>query len=145
MNTDHLITMLSTNLEPVKTGQVTKPLAWALVVGGAATFGVMSTTVGVRIELGAAFHLGFLALKLLFTLTLIGLGTPLLVRLAHPGSRKGKLFALTFLSFLVMGLAGAVALAVEALPDPTSCCSDHLTKNEKSRTVVVIAALRGSR
>ena len=38
MKTDQLIDMLSTNVEPVKSGQVWKPLIWALAIGGAASF-----------------------------------------------------------------------------------------------------------
>ncbi len=46
MKTDQLIDMLSTNVEPVKSGQVLKPLIWALAIGGAASFCVMLATVG---------------------------------------------------------------------------------------------------
>lgn len=113
MNTNDLIRMLSTNLEPIKTGQVARSLAWAVVVGGAAAFCAMLTTVWFRTEPGNASHVGFLAVKLLFTLSLIGWGAMLLVRLAHPGQAGGRLFALTLLSFLVMGLAGAVAVALQ--------------------------------
>ena len=113
MKTDQLIDMLSTNLEPVKRGQVGKTLAWALVVGGAAAFCLMLTTVGLRTEPGDASHLTFLALKLLFTLSLIGMGTSLLLRLVRPGRDGRRLFNLTFLPFVVIGLAGAAALALE--------------------------------
>src|SRR5882724_554523 len=113
MKTDHLINILSTNLEPVKHGQLGKTLAWALVVGGSAAFCLMLTTVGLRTEPGDASHLSFLALKLLFTLSLIGMGTALLLRLVRPGRDGRRLFNLTFLPFVVIGLAGAAALALE--------------------------------
>jgi hypothetical protein len=110
MKTEHLINILSTNLEPVKRGQLAKTLALALIVGGAAAFCVMLGTVGLRS--GPTFSLNFLAAKLLFTLSLLGMGTVLLARLARPGSEK-KLSTLTFLPFLVIAIAGAVALGFE--------------------------------
>jgi hypothetical protein len=113
VKTDQLIDMLSTNLEPVKRGQVGKTLAWALIVGGAAAFCLMLTTVGLRAEPGDASHLSFLSLKLLFTLSVIGMGTALLLRLVRPGRDGRRLFHLTFLPFVVIGLAGAAALALE--------------------------------
>ena len=114
MKTDQLIDMLSTNLEPVKRGQIGKTLAGALVLGGAAAFCVMLTTVGLRTEPGdPSHHLSFLALKLLFTLSLTGMGTALLLRLVRPGREGRRLFNLTFLPFVVIGFAGAAALALE--------------------------------
>ena len=41
MKTNQLIDMLSTNVEPVKHGQLGKTLAWALVIGVAASFCVI--------------------------------------------------------------------------------------------------------
>jgi hypothetical protein len=111
MKTDHLINILSTNLEPVKQGQIAKTLALALIVGGAAAFCVMLSTVGLRS--GLTFYLNFLALKLLFTLSLLGIGTVLLARLARPGQSGKGLSTLTFLPFLVIALAGVVALGFE--------------------------------
>jgi hypothetical protein len=111
MKTEHLINILSTNLEPVKRGQLAKTLALALIVGGAAAFCVMLGTVGLRS--GPTFSLNFLAAKLLFTLSLLGMGTALLARLARPGQSEKKLSTLTFLPFLVIAIAGAVALGFE--------------------------------
>lgn len=113
MKTDQLIEILSTNLEPVKSGQHRKILTWALIGGGAAAFCVMLSTVGLRTELAGVSHLSFLGLKLLFTLSLVGIGKTLLGRLVHPGEKARKLVALTFLPFLVVGAAGAVALTLE--------------------------------
>jgi hypothetical protein len=113
MKTDELIDMLSTNVEPVKRGQLAKTLAWALVIGGAASFCLMVATVGLRADAAGGFHIGFLALKVLFTLTLVGTGTALLIKLIRPGQDGRRLFTLIFLPFLVAGLAGIVALALE--------------------------------
>ena len=113
MKTDQLIDMLSTNVEPVKTGQVWKPLIWALAIGGVASFCVMLATVGLRTEAAGVSHSGFLALKVLFMLSLVGVGTALLIKLIRPGQDGRKLFTFIFLPFLAAGFAGIVALALE--------------------------------
>ena len=113
MKTDQLIDMLSTNVEPVKGGQAWKPLIWALAIGGAASFCVMLATVGLRTDAAGGIHIGFLALKLLFMLSVIGTGTALLIKLIRPGQEARKLFTFLFLPFLVAGLVGIVALALQ--------------------------------
>lgn len=113
MKTDQLIDMLSANVEPVKRGQLGKTLAWALVIGGASSFCVMLATVGLRTEAVGGFHIGFLALKVLFMLSLIAIGTALLVKLIRPGQDGRKLFRLIVLPFLAVGVTGIVALALQ--------------------------------
>ena len=113
MKTDQLIEMLSTNVEPVRGGQVWKPLVWALAMGGVASFCVMLATVGLRTEATGGIHVGFLALKLLFMLSVIGTGTALLMKLIRPGQEARKLFRFLFLPFLLAGCVGIVALALE--------------------------------
>jgi|SRR5581483_4342572 len=113
MKTDQLIDMLSTNVEPVRSGQFRRILAWVLIGGGVAAFCVMLTTVGLRTEPAGVSQLSFLGLKLLFTLSLVGIGAMWLERLMRPGGKTQKLVALTVLPFLVVGIAGGVALTVE--------------------------------
>ena len=113
MKTDQLIDMLSTNVEPVKTGQVWKPLIWALAIGGGASFCVMLATVGLRTDAAGGIHIGFLALKLLFMLSVIGTGTALLMKLICPGQEARKLFRFLILPFAVAGFVGIVALALQ--------------------------------
>jgi hypothetical protein len=113
MKTDQLIDMLSTNVEPIKSGQVWKPLIWALAIGGAVSFCVMLATVGLRTEAAGGIHVGFLALKVLFMLSVIGTGTALLMKLIRPGQEARKLFRFLFLPFLVAGFVGIVALALQ--------------------------------
>jgi len=115
MKTDQLIDMLSTNVEPVKRGQLAKTLAWALIIGGAASFCVMLATVGLRTVAAGGIHVGFLALKLLFMLSVIGAGTALLMKLIRPGQEAQKLSRFLFLPFLAAGLVGIVALALQPL------------------------------
>lgn len=113
MKTDQLIDMLSTNVEPVKSGQVSKRLLWALAIGGAASFCVMLATVGLRTAATGGIQVRFLALKLLFMLSVVGIGTALLMKLIRPGQEGRKLFAVIFLPFLAIGFAGIVGLALE--------------------------------
>ncbi len=120
MKTDRLIEVLSANLEPVKRGQLWRALVWALVVGVVAAFLVMLVTVGVRPDFGMETHWGFTALKLLFTLSLIGPGTVFLIRSMSPGRGSRKSFLLVFFPFLVIGSAGLLALVLVAA-SPESC------------------------
>ena len=112
MNTNRLIDILSTNLEPVKPGRVGKTLAWALIIGGVVAFGLMLATVGLRPDIANGRSLGFLVLKLLFTLSLVGTGAALLLMLMHPGRDSRKPFALLFLPFAALAVAGLAALAI---------------------------------
>jgi hypothetical protein len=114
MNTDRLIDMLSTNLEPVKSGQLWKTLGWAIVIGLVAAFGVMLACFGIRSDLIAGNHSGALALKIVFALSLVGTGAAFLIKSMVPGQQKGHRFALIFLPFFA---ASAAALAI-AVRDP---------------------------
>ena len=82
--------------------------------GEIVAFLVMLATVGVRSDFGSETHCGFMALKLLFALSLIGTGTVFLIRAISPGRGSRKLFLIAFLPFLVIGLAGLVALVMAA-------------------------------
>jgi hypothetical protein len=112
MKTDQLINMLSTNLEPVKSGHIKKTLALTLIAGAVAAFCVMLSTVGLRTD-GGGVHPWFLALKLLFMMILVGAGTALLAKLIRPGQDGRRLYLAIFLVFVAIGLAGVVALAVQ--------------------------------
>jgi hypothetical protein len=109
MNTDRLIDMLSTNLEPIKGGQVWKALSWAIVIGLVAAFGVMLAAFGIRSDLAAGNHSGALALKIVFALSLVGTGAAFLIKSMVPGQQEGHRFALIFLPFFA---ASAAALAM---------------------------------
>lgn len=105
MNTDRLIDALSTNLEPVRRGQLTTTLTTALVIGAVAAFCLMLVTLGLRPEFGA--HLGFVAVKLLFALSLVGLGAVFLLRLMRPGWSVPPIVWLLN-PFLAIGVAALV-------------------------------------
>jgi hypothetical protein len=105
MNTDRLIDMLSTNLEPVKSGQLWKTLGWAIVIGLVAAFGVMLACFGIRSDLIAGNHSGALALKIVFALSLVGTGAAFLIKSMVPGRQEGHRFALIFLPFFAASAA----------------------------------------
>lgn len=113
MKTDQFIEILSSDLHPVKRGVVGKTLAWALIVGGAAAFGLMLVSVGVRPGLFGGTGPTFLALKLAFTISLIGAGAAFLSAASHPGRSSRKRFLLAFLPFVAVALLalGAVLLS----------------------------------
>ncbi len=112
MKTDQLIDLLSTNLEPANKGHIRKSLILALIVGGAGAFCVMLSTVGLRPK--GTNHLGFLLLRLIFTVGLVAAGAALLPRLARPGQTGKRLAALTVLPFVVIAVACAIAVGFES-------------------------------
>jgi hypothetical protein len=109
MNTDRLIEMLSTNLEPVKGGQLGKTLASAIVIGLVAAFGVMLACFGIRSDLATGNYSGALALKIVFAMSLVSTGAAFLIKSMVPGQQQGHRFALIFLPFFA---ASAAALAI---------------------------------
>jgi hypothetical protein len=115
MKTDHLIDVLTTNLEPSSRGRLAKSLMWALVIGGVAAFALMLATVGLRPDIAGTDHLAVLAVKVAFTLSLAGAGAALLARLMRSGRYGRRFLALALLPFIAVTLAG---LAVAAMAPP---------------------------
>jgi hypothetical protein len=111
VKTDQLIEILSANVEPIRGERLRKGLVLALLVGGVGAFCVMLGTVGLRPN--GPPGLEYLALRLVFTFSVIAIAATLLSRLARPGQRAGKLLTLTFLPFLVIVAAGAIAIGLE--------------------------------
>lgn len=112
MKTDQLIDMLSTNVERVDRSRLGTTLASALGAGAIVAFCAMLATVGLRPDLAGGENLAFLALKLLFTLSLLGLGASSLMRAMRPGRETHKPFMLTFLPFVAAGIVALAALAI---------------------------------
>jgi hypothetical protein len=111
VKTDQLIEILSANVEPIRGERLRRGLVLALLVGGVGAFCVMLGTVGLRPN--GPPGLEYLALRLVFTFSVIAIAATLLSRLARPGQRAGKLLTLTFLPFLVIVAAGAIAIGLE--------------------------------
>lgn len=114
MNTDRLIDLLSTDLEPVERRALTKALSWALVIATVAAFGVMLVTVAPRPGVLGDDGRGFLALKLVFAVSLAGAGTAWLMRLMRPGREFSAPVWVLTLPFAAIAAAGAVDLLREA-------------------------------
>src|SRR5206468_1291108 len=102
--------MLSTNVEPVDRQLLRRSLAWAVVAGGLVAFGLMLSTVSLRNDLTDRASLGFVALKLLFTLTVIGAGLAFLGRAVRPGHNDRTPSLLAVLPFVVIGIAAVAEL-----------------------------------
>jgi hypothetical protein len=110
MKTEKLIEMLSSGVEPVRGGELRNVVLTALAGGAVLAFCLMLVVLGVPAGTlgGAQFWLKLLALA--FTLSLVGASANLLVRLARPGDPGRKPLLPIGLLFLVMLLAGLVAL-----------------------------------
>src|SRR6266496_6387167 len=120
MKTDRLIDMLSTNIEPVNPQGVRTSLTWAVLVGGAAAFCLMLSTVSLRTDLADGASLAFVAVKLLFALTVVGAGFVFLSRAIRPGQDARTPFQLAFLPFVVLGVVavGELGLGLSTPPHP---------------------------
>jgi hypothetical protein len=112
VTTDRLIGVLSANLEPVAQGELRRTIILALVSGGAAAFGLMLITVGLRSEIGTVAHLKWLALKLLFAMSLIVIGVPPLIKSLRPGQDDSIQLTQVSLCVLVISVA---AIAIQLL------------------------------
>jgi hypothetical protein len=112
MNTDELINMLGTNLEPVKGGQLRNALMIALGVGAVAALCLMLAIFGLSGAAPIGEYPGLKVLALAFTLGLVGAGANSLIRSARPGVSSGKLPILASLLFLCILSASLLALAL---------------------------------
>jgi len=92
-------------------------LTLALVISGAAAFGLMLATVGPRPEIHSVPHLEWVALKLCFALSLIVTAVPSLIRSMRPGLDNGTGFTLVLFPFLV---ASAAAIAILLVGGPVA-------------------------
>ena len=110
MKTGQFIDLLSADVQPVRRGTVGKTLALALVIGGAAALGLMLVTVGPRPDLFEGASSMLLAVKLLFTVSLAGIGSLFLVAASYPGRNARRRLAFTILPFLVIASLGFGAI-----------------------------------
>lgn len=110
MRTDELIDLLSTNIEPVERGQVTRNLGIAVAIGAAGALVGALVTLGVRQDLNSPDALGFLLLKLAFTLAVIVIANRFLIRLAQPGGEQKTRPVLALAPFAAILLLAALNL-----------------------------------
>ena len=110
MRTDELIDMLSTNVEPVEHGQVTRSLGIAVAIGAAGSLVGTLVALGVRQDLNSLDALGFLLLKLAFTLGVVVVASCFLIRLARPGGEQKTRPVLALAPFAAIVLLAALSL-----------------------------------
>lgn len=115
MNTDQLLDILSADLEPVNRNQLSKMLIVAMVTGAAAAFLLMLATFGARQDFQSTAHLEWLAVKLLFAVSVVGAAAPLLSRSIRPGLEDATNWRIILLPFFA---AIAIALAMLLLAQP---------------------------
>ena len=110
MNTDRLVDLLSSNLEPVGCVRFGKALLLAMLTGSITAFTLMLATVGPRADLGSTAHLWWTAVKLLFAVSVISTATPPLLRSMRPGLEKKTHPEIIFLPFLAAIVAALAML-----------------------------------
>jgi hypothetical protein len=110
MKTDELISFLSTQVEPVDRGQLARSIGVGVGIAAVTAIAVMLAVFGPRADVWDAHAVGYLLLKLLFTVGIVVPGTIYLVRLARPGGERRIRSALLALPFIAIILIGAVAL-----------------------------------
>jgi hypothetical protein len=110
MKTDELITLLSTNLEPVDRKAVARALWVALAAGLIVAIVLALAGLGFRADLTTARALAFLAVKLAFAIGIVGLAMVYLARLARPGGERRISPILVALPFLAIVALAAISL-----------------------------------
>jgi hypothetical protein len=111
MKTDELIDMLSTNIEPVDRGQFTRNLGIAVAIGAAGALLLSLLALGVRTDLNSRGALGFLLLKLVFTMGVVVVASLFLTRLARPGGERRTRPGFVLVPFAAIVLLATLSLA----------------------------------
>ena len=111
MKTNELISMLSSQVDPVDTREVVRNVQIAILIGAAASLLTVVFVLGVRTDLSARHAQIFLLAKLAFSLSIVVLASRFLVKYIRPGGEFGVRFALTVLPFLAAMIIAAISLA----------------------------------
>ena len=112
MNTDDLVKMLSTNLEPVDWRAASRAILISAALGGVAAFAAMILLLGVRTDVSGLRAWMFVVLKVVFAGTILAAALMYLMRIARPGGERRVSAALTILPFAVALVVAAVSLAL---------------------------------
>lgn len=118
MRTDELIATLSAELEPVKTGAVTRILLAASLLGLAGSVLVMLLALGLRPDLAAALSSFGLWLKLAYSFAIAAFGFGLVERAGRPGAPFTWASRLLALPVLVIGTVAAAQLLAPGADRP---------------------------
>ena len=110
MKTDDLVSLLSTNPEPVDRRSVARTLFLAVAAGSTVALGIALVGLGVRSDVMTAHALFFLAVKLLFAAAIVSVALVYLTRLARPGGERRISSLLVAMPFLVIVVLAAISL-----------------------------------
>ena len=111
MKTDDLISMLSTNVEPVDHRHMARNISTAVVVGAAAVVALVVFVLGPRDGLTIPGTIIPAFLKAAVTVVVLVPASVYLIRLARPGGERKTPFAFVVLPFIAVILLAAVSLA----------------------------------
>jgi hypothetical protein len=111
VKTNELISMLSSQVDPVDTQEVVRNVRIAILIGAAASLLVVVFILGVRTDLDELHAQVFLVAKLAFSLSVVILASHYLVKYIRPGGEFRVRFALTVLPFLAAMIIAAINLA----------------------------------
>jgi hypothetical protein len=112
MKTDELVTLLSTNLEPVDRRSIARTLCVALAAGSLVALGLSLVGLGVRSDLTTAHAFIFLVMKLAFAFGIVALALVYLTKLARPGGERKTPSLLVIMPFLVIVVLAGISLAL---------------------------------
>jgi hypothetical protein len=110
MQTDDLIALLATNVEPVDRGRLVGNICAAVAVGAALALAFTLFSLGIRQDLNEAGSLISVLLKLAFTTGSVVPASIFLTRLARPGGERKTPIAFAALPFVAIALLAAVSL-----------------------------------
>jgi hypothetical protein len=112
MKTHDLISLLSTNVEPVDYRQIRRTLGIAVAAGGAAVIATVVFALGFRADLTTIEVFIPLLLKVAFALVVLIPASIYLIRLADPGGERRTSVGLVALPFIAVMVLAAVSLTV---------------------------------
>lgn len=115
MNTEELIDLLSTNIEPVDAQKVVRNLGVAITAGLVLALLTCIVTLGIRPDLDSPGVFGFLLVKIGFGSVVTFVGWHFLLKHARPGGENQSRIFLTAIPFAaLMVLAGVNLISVPA-------------------------------
>lgn len=111
MKTDDLITLLSTNVEPVDRRQVVREIGATLVISAVVAIVAMLIALGIRADLTRTWAIVFLATKLAFAIGIAVLASIYLMKTARPGGEGRASITWAALPFVLTMLLAVISLA----------------------------------
>ena len=112
MKTDDLISMLSTNVEPVDHRHIVRNISMAVVVGATVAVATVFFVLGPRAGLTTVGTFIPALLKVAITVIILVPASIYLIRLARPGGERRTPLAFVALPFIAVMLLAAVSLAL---------------------------------